>query len=174
MKVNVRQNTKILVLVLSIIFSLQKSNAQQDDFWSNVSFGGNLGIGIGNDTFSGVIEPAAIYNFNEQFSLGAGISFGYLESNDYTATNYGGRILAFYNPLREIQLSMEFQEMGVSRTFEIASAEDLKENYWYPALFFGAGYRIGNVNVGVRYDVLYDEDKSIYGSAYVPFIGVFF
>ncbi|WP_106794254.1 alpha-ketoglutarate decarboxylase [Aquimarina sp. Aq78] len=174
MKVNVHQNIKIVVLVLSILFSLQKSYSQNNDFWSNVSFGGNLGIGVGNDTFSGVIEPSALYNFNEQFAAGIGISFGYIESNNFTATNYGGSLLAFYSPIREIRLSLEFQEMGVSRTLEIENTVDLKEEYWYPSLFIGAGYRIGNVSVGIRYDLLYDMDKSIYGNAYVPFVGVFF
>lgn len=174
MKVNVHQNIKILVLVLSILFSLQKSYSQNDGFWSNVSFGGNLGIGVGNDTFSGVIEPSVLYNFNEQFATGMGVSFGYIESNNFTATNYGGSLLAFYSPIREIRLSLEFQEMGVSRTLEIENTEDFKENYWYPSLFVGGGYRIGNVSVGVRYDLLYDKDKSIYGNAYVPFVGVFF
>lgn len=174
MKVNVHQNIKILVLVLSILFSLQKSYSQNDDFWSNVSFGGNLGIGFDNDTFSGVIEPSVLYNFNEQFAAGMGVSFGYIESNNFTATNYGGSILAFYSPIREIRLSLEFQEMGVSRTLEIENAQDLKENYWYPSLFIGGGYRISNVSVGIRYDLLYDSNKSIYGSAYTPFVSVFF
>ncbi|WP_024772435.1 hypothetical protein [Aquimarina macrocephali] len=174
MKVNVHQNIKIVVLVLSILFSLQKSYSQNNDFWSNISFGGNLGIGVGNDTFSGVIEPSALYNFNEQFAAGIGISFGYIESNNFTATNYGGSLLAFYSPIREIRLSLEFQEMGVSRTLEIENTVDLKEEYWYPSLFIGAGYRIGNISVGIRYDLLYDTDKSIYGNAYVPFVGVFF
>ncbi|PKV49321.1 hypothetical protein ATE84_1342 [Aquimarina sp. MAR_2010_214] len=174
MKVNVRQNIKILVLVILILFSLQKSYSQNDDFWSNISFGGNLGIGFGNDTFSGVIEPLAVYNFNEQFAAGLGVSFGYIESNNFTATNYGGSVLAFYSPIREIQLSLEFQEMGVSRTLEIENTADFKENYWYPSLFVGGGYRIGNVSIGIRYDLLYDNNKSIYGNAYVPFVSVFF
>ncbi len=168
------QNIKIPALVSFIFFSLQISYSQGDAFWSNMSFGGNLGIGIGNDTFSGVIEPIAMYNFNEQFAAGIGVSFGYAEANDFTATNYGGSILTFYSPIREIRLSAEFQEMGVSRTFEIEGLEDFKENYWYPALFLGAGYRMGNVSVGVRYDVLYERDKSIYGSPYVPFFAVFY
>ncbi len=174
MKVYTLQKFKAFTLVSIIVFSLQISYSQNDDFWSKVSFGGNLGIGFNNDTFSGVLEPMAIYNFNDQFALGTGISFGYTEANNFTATNYGASILTFYSPIREIRLSAEFQEMGVSRTFEIENAADIKEDYWYPALFLGGGYRIGNISLGIRYDILYDDDKSIYGSAYIPFVGVFF
>ncbi|MEW7289005.1 alpha-ketoglutarate decarboxylase [Aquimarina sp. 2304DJ70-9] len=172
MKVYTLQKSNVLVLVFIIIFSLQHGYSQSGD--SDISFGGNLGIGFGNDTFSGVIEPYAVYNFSEEFAAGVGVSFGYTESNNFTAFNYGGSLISFYSPIPEIRLSAEFQEMGVSRTFERIGLEDIKQDYWYPALFVGAGYRLGNISVGIRYDVLYDEDKSIYGSAYVPFFSVFY
>jgi len=173
MKVFLIQKIRFLILVSIILLSLQKGYSQDDNFWSHVRIGGNIGIGFTDDTFNGVIAPSAIYDFNNQFSLGLGLNFGYTDSRNFTATNYGASIISLYNPFPSLQLSAEFEQMGVSSNFEVAGP-DISDNYWYPALFIGAGYRIGFVSAGLRYDVLYDENKSIYASAYVPFVRVFF
>jgi len=173
MKVILIHNIKISVLVLSTLFSLQKSYSQDNNFWSKVRIGGNIGIGFTNDTFNGIIAPSAVYDFNNYFSLGFGVNFGYTDGRNFTATNYGASVITLYNPLPALQISAEFEPMGVSRNFEI-DGQNTSEDYWYPALFVGAGYRVGFMSVGLRYDVLYDSDKSIYASAYAPFVRVFF
>ncbi len=179
MKAYPSQNIKVFVLVLAIIFSLQQASSQDQNFWSNVRFGGNLGIGFSNDTFSAILAPAAIYEFNPWFSAGFGLNFGYSSfdndrfNEEGSSTNYGASIITLFNPIPEFQFSAEFEQMGVSRRFEVPG-ETFKDNYWYPALFVGAGYRTGFVSFGIRYDLLFDDDKSIYGSAYAPFVRVFF
>ena len=173
MKLILIHKIKISVLVLSIFLSLQECYAQDNNFWSKVRIGGNIGIGFTDDTFNGILAPSAVYDFNNQFSMGFGLNFGYTDSRNFTATNYGASLITLYNPFPSLQLSAEFEQMGVSRNFEI-DGEDFSDNYWYPALFVGAGYRIGFVSIGLRYDVLYDENKSIYASAYAPFVRVFF
>ncbi|WP_234424268.1 alpha-ketoglutarate decarboxylase [Aquimarina sp. Aq107] len=173
MKVFLIHKIKIILLVSSMLFSLQQCYSQEDNFWSRVRIGGNIGIGFTNDTFNGILAPSAIYDFNNQFSMGFGLNFGYTDSRNFTATNYGASLITLYNPFPSLQLSAEFEQMGVSRSFEI-EGQDINDDYWYPALFIGAGYRIGFVSVGLRYDVLYDDNKSIYASAYAPFVRVFF
>ncbi|SEL23986.1 hypothetical protein SAMN04487910_2127 [Aquimarina amphilecti] len=173
MKVFLIHKIKIITLVSLILFSLQQCYSQEDNFWSRVRIGGNIGIGFTDDTFNGILAPSAIYDFNNHFSMGFGLNFGYTDSRNFTATNYGASLITLYNPLPALQLSAEFEQMGVSRNFEIEGG-DISDNYWYPALFIGAGYRIGFVSVGLRYDVLYDDNKSIYASAYAPFVRVFF
>ncbi|WP_405208403.1 alpha-ketoglutarate decarboxylase [Aquimarina sp. LLG6339-5] len=173
MKVFLIHKIKIILLVSAMLFSLQQCYSQEDNFWSRVRIGGNIGIGFTNDTFNGILAPSAVYDFNNQFSMGFGLNFGYTDSSNFTATNYGASIITLYNPFPSLQLSAEFEQMGVSRSFEI-EGPDINDNYWYPALFIGAGYRIGFVSVGLRYDVLYDDNKSIYASAYAPFVRVFF
>ncbi len=173
------QNIKSFVLVSFVLFSLQNISAQNENFWSKVRFGGNIGIGFTNDTFNAVIAPAAIYDFNPWFSGGVGISFGYSTFDDDVfneerrSTNYGASLIGLFNPIPEFQLSAEFEQMGVSQRIETPN-QTFTDDYWYPALFLGAGYRTGFVSFGIRYDVLYDDDKSIYGSAYAPFVRVFF
>jgi len=48
------------------------------------------------------------------------------------------------------------------------------DSYWYPALFLGVGYTSGRMTFGIRYDVLYDDDKSIQPEAWMPFVRFWF
>jgi len=41
-------------------------------------------------------------------------------------------------------------------------------------LFLGVGYNSGPVTFGIRFDVLYDRNKSIYSESWVPFVRVYF
>ena len=75
--------------------------------------------------------------------------------------------------MQEIQLSAEFEELNVNRKWDdVFGIED--ENYWSPALFVGVGYRSRNVTFGIRYDLLYDDEKSVYADPFMPFVRVFF
>ena len=163
-------------LILLALICLNGLSAQEDtnDFWDNVRFGGGIGVSFGDGFFSGTLAPSAIYDVNEKLSLGVGLNGTYNSlKNTYNSTIIGASVLGLYNVIREIQLSAEFEELNVTRNFE--SGLNIKnQNYWYPALFVGAGYRTRNVTVGVRYDVLYDEGKSVYANAWAPFFRVYF
>src|SRR5690606_11778981 len=104
--------TLIIALFLSHALSVHVSaqiapntQKQHKPFWENVSFGGGLGLNFGNGFFYGSISPSAIYNFNQYFSSGLGLSYAYLDDkrNDYRLSAYGGSIIALFNPIREIQ-----------------------------------------------------------------------
>ncbi|MFD0863500.1 alpha-ketoglutarate decarboxylase [Sungkyunkwania multivorans] len=167
------------LLIITCVFGLAfpaLSLAQQNDhdFWENVRFGGGLGLSFGNRFTTISISPNAIYQFNDQFGLGLGLHASYVKERDvYSAWVTGGSLIGLYSPIREIQLSAEFEELNVARNFEeFTGLED--QNYWYPALFLGVGYSVGHVTLGIRYDVLYDEEKSIYAEPYLPFIRILF
>lgn len=150
----------------------QDSNS--DKFWSHVRFGGGIGLSFGDGFFSGTLAPSAIYDFNEQFALGVALSGTYTsDDNYYTAGIFGGSIIGVFNPIREIQLSAEFEELNVSRNFDDRLNLE-NENYWYPALHLGIGYSTANVTFGLRYDVLYDDYKSIYANPWAPFVRLYF
>ena len=176
MKISVKQ------LLVSLIFCMVISNvsclAQENDapsrFWSKVRFGGGIGLSFGNGFFSGTLAPSAIYEFDHRFALGVGLNGTYnSEKNTYSSTILGGSVISLYNVIPEIQLSAEFEQLNVNRSYDARLAlED--ENYWYPALFVGAGFRSNNITVGLRYDLLYDEEQSIYANAWMPFFRVFF
>lgn len=89
-------------------------NQDSPDFWNHVRFGGGVGISFGDGFFSGTLAPSAIYEFNDQFALGLGLNGTYnKQKNFYQSTVFGGSILGFFNPIEEIQLSAEFEELNV-------------------------------------------------------------
>ncbi|WP_347373815.1 alpha-ketoglutarate decarboxylase [Aequorivita sp. Q41] len=164
-----------LIAILFICSNNSYSQQKQNEFWQQVRFGGGIGLSFGDGFFSGTLAPSAIYEFNEQFSAGIALNGTYASlKNDTNATILGGSVLALYNVIPEIQLSAEFEELNVNRKYTLLGAPDITTNYWYPALFLGAGFRSNNFTIGLRYDVLYDEEESIYASPFAPFVRVYF
>lgn len=142
-------------------------------FLNRVRFGGSLGLGFFNGGFNASVSPSAIYPFTNEFSAGASLNFNYAKFNDDKLLAYGGSIISLYNPIPELQLSAEFEQLRINRTYE-AIPNYIEDNYWSPALFIGAGYSSYNVTVGLRYNLLYRENESIYTNALLPFIRVYF
>ncbi|MDO6596467.1 alpha-ketoglutarate decarboxylase [Oceanihabitans sp. 2_MG-2023] len=161
---------------VNISAKAQENNVKQKSaFWQKVRVGGGIGLGFGDGFFSGTLAPSAIYQFDDQFALGITLNTTYNKrKNAYKSTILGGGIIGLYNPIPEIQLSGEFEQLHVNRDFDSSYVSNLDETYWSPALFLGAGYRSQNFTIGIRYDVLYDDDKSVYGSAWIPFVRVYF
>ena len=171
---NIKKIT-LLSIIASLMFGFSYSQEQtqkkKSDFWDHVRFGGGVGLNFGDGYFSGTLAPSAIYQFDDKFSLGLGLSGSYYKrKNLYKSTVLGGSIIGLFNPIREIQLSSEFEQLHVNRDFD----QGTNDKYWYPALFLGAGNRSGNFTIGIRYDVLYDENKSIYADPWMPFMRVYF
>lgn len=48
------------------------------------------------------------------------------------------------------------------------------DNFWNTALFLGAGYRTNNATIGIRYNVLHNDNNNIYTTAFMPFVRVYF
>ncbi|MEP3838357.1 MAG: alpha-ketoglutarate decarboxylase [Algibacter sp.] len=169
-------NKKIIFLFTILMFCALNVNAQntQTDFWNNVRFGGGLGFNFSDGFFSATVAPSAIYEFDNNFALGLGLNatFNNLK-NTYKSTILGGSIVGLYNVLREVQISAEFEQLNVNRRYN-TNLNRPTDKYWIPALYFGAGYRSGNVTLGIRYDVLYDSEKSIYADPWAPFVRFYF
>jgi hypothetical protein len=152
-------------------FSQNQDNI--DNFWNHVRFGGGVGLSFGDGFFSGTIAPIGIYQFNSKFATGVGLNATYnKQDNFYKSTIFGASVIGLFNPIRELQLSAEFEQLNVNRKFDNPTFEN--DNYWYPALFMGIGYGNRNVTFGIRYDLLYSREKSIYADAYMPFVRVLF
>lgn len=151
----------------------QEADRGNEEFWQDVRFGGSLGANFSNGYFSGYLAPRAVYDFNRYTSAGVGLAGSYQNSSRYSTSTVGASVIGLLRPLQALQLSAEFEEHYVTRKFKLDGA-NRSDSYWYPALFLGLGYTTGPVTVGVRYDVLYDENKSIYSDAFMPFISVYF
>lgn len=159
---------KKILLTFCLCFSLL-GYSQQSDFWDHVQFGGGFSLGFGNQTTIG-ISPSAIYNFNNGFSLGTGVNYLYSEINDFTTSIYGASLISLYQTNLGIQLSGEFD-------YHFAKQSDISGssvNTNFPALHLGIAYNRGRFAFGVRYDVLYDENKSVFASPFSPVVRFYF
>jgi len=162
-----------LFLVLSAVnVSAQNAATSKSDFWQHVQLGGGIGVSVGSGYTDVSLAPGAIYNFNRYFSAGVGLQGAYLRSkNFYEAYVYGGSLIGLFNPIEQVQVSAELEQVRVSRNFVGPTVSD---NFWNTALFLGAGYRMEGVTIGARYNVLYSEDDFVYGDAFMPFVRIYF
>lgn len=163
-----------LMLLLSVAIYSQESNVpQQTNLLDNVRFGGGFGLNFGNNSTTFSVSPSAIYDFNDSFSLGLGVSYLYNKRNNLKSNVFSGSILSLYNPFKkflpELQLSAEYEHLFVNRSFA-----NTKDTYNYPALHMGIAYTTGYFSIGVRYDLLYRKNKSIYASPISPIVRIFF
>ena len=146
----------------------------KSDFWNHVQFGGGLGLGVGNGYADIMVAASGIYNFNNYVSAGLGVQYNYVKQRDlYSSNMYGGSIIALFNPIQELQISTELEQLRVNRTFTNSFESD-SQDFWNTALFVGAGYRNENVTFGIRYNVLHRDRDNIYAEAFMPFVRVFF
>ena len=99
--------TSLILLFSLFTYSQEPDRKKNHDFWERVSVGGNLGL-----QFSAVtsidISPEIMIRVVDQFHLGIGFSYDYLQSKafflddttqqflDFKANVYGGRIFARY------------------------------------------------------------------------------
>tara|TARA_R110001606_G_scaffold397455_1_gene573926 strand:- start:903 stop:1466 length:564 start_codon:yes stop_codon:yes gene_type:complete len=162
-----------LLITINNISSFAQNSNNNSDFWNHVRFGGGIGLGFINNGFNGSISPSAIYQFNDQFAAGTSLNFSYAKFNDDKFLAYGGSVLSLFNPIPQLQLSTEFEQLRINRTL-YSQTINIEDNYWLPAFFVGIGYSTPNVTFGLRYDLLYNDNKSIYGNALMPFARVYF
>ena len=169
-RINFKKSTFLAVIVAIICFNF--ASAQSDVPASQrVHFGGTLGLSFGSGFTNIVVAPSVIYDVNQYFSAGAGVQGSYVSyKNNFESYIYGASIIALVNPIEQIQLSAELEQLRVNTTYD----DNFKDNFWNTALFVGAGYRTNNVTVGIRYNVLFKESNNVYNEAFMPFIRVYF
>lgn len=153
----------------------EEATAQQrkkEPYQRSWSFGGNIGFSFWNGGTDILLAPKAYYNVSPQFITGFGITYIYSDYDDnffgYHQNSIGGSIMAAVRPVPMLQLSAEYEALHTNRGGYRA------DQYWNNAIYLGAAFVTGNVSFGFRYDVLYDANKSVYGSAWNPVIGFYF
>ncbi|CAN1572619.1 hypothetical protein MCETHM1_03362 [Flavobacteriaceae bacterium] len=172
--------TILIVIVLffseNVIAQYQQSPQSSNPFWSNVQFGGGLGLNFGSGYTDISVAPSAIYNVNPYLGVGLGLQASYVSSKGYYNSGiYGASILTYINPIPEIQLSINLNESYVTNNYNsINGRNGYTDQFWNTALFLGAGYRTGNVTVGLSYNVLFNENDNVYGDALMPFVRAYF
>ncbi|MBT8297122.1 MAG: alpha-ketoglutarate decarboxylase [Maribacter sp.] len=168
-----KQYLFLFVILIGFTAMGQNPNAKSD-FWNHVYYGGGIGLSFTNGGFNGSISPSAIYRVNEQFATGLSLNLNYSQFNNDKFFAYGGSILTLINPVPFLQLSGELEQLRINRTISNVGFANIEDNYWSPALFLGMGFVTQNITFGMRYDVLYDNTRSIYANAWMPFVRVYF
>lgn len=161
-----------------------RNNIENYDSAKKWRFGGGFGLGIGSGYTDIMLAPSAIYDVNQFLSVGAGLQGSYINSknrsfyissvSEYTSWIYGGSLIALSNPIPELQLSVELEQLRVNNRYTNKDLTKTDHNFWNTALFLGAGYSSGPATVGIRYNVLYNSKDMVYGSPFMPFIRVYF
>lgn len=171
----------LLMLILfffceNVIAQYQQTPQSRNPFWDKVQFGGGLGLSFGSGYTDISIAPSAIYNVNPYLAVGLGLQGSYVSSKGYYDSGiYGVSLLTYINPIPEIQFSINLNESYVNNHYESYNGyKAYTDNFWNTALFLGAGYRIGNVTIGLAYNVLFDENDNVYGDALMPFVRAYF
>ncbi len=170
-----------IFIVFALFFSFQDQAIAQEDplskprseFWKNVRFGGGLGLAFGNNNTQITVAPSAIYQYNQYIAFGPGLNFNYQKFGDFSSTLYGISGIFLANPIPEVQLSGELEQLFGTQKFD-GLGESQSNDVNNTALFLGAGYRYGGVTIGARYNVLFDNSDGIYAEAWQPFVRVYF
>ena len=157
------------IALLSLCCICSVSMAQSSSFWPNVRYGGGIGLSFGQESFQIGLTPSAIYQVNSFTAIGLGLNYSYSKVYDTKFSAVGGSLIGLVNPIPPLQLSAEFEQLWVNRSFG-----PLDDSYWLPALYLGVGYATGPVTFGIRFDVLYNDDKSLYANPWLPFVRVYF
>jgi hypothetical protein len=160
----------------NVIAQYQQAPQSRSPFWQNVQFGGGLGLSFGSGYTDISVAPSAIYNVNQYLATGIGLQGSYVSSKGYYDSGiYGASYLIYINPIPEIQLSINLNESYVNNHYETYNGySGYTANFWNTALFLGAGYRTGNVTIGLAYNVLFNENDNVYSDALVPFVRAYF
>ena len=177
-KSNLKIVRKPILVIITLffvngLFAQGQTNVpkQHNDFWRNVQFGGGVGLNFSSGYTDILLAPSAIYNFNPIVALGVGLNLNYVASSNYfTSFVYGISTIVLLNPIPHIQFSVGLNQSRVN--YQEEGFADYTDDYWDTSLILGAGYRTGNVTIGVGYNVLQNDRYNT--EPFVPFVRAYF
>ncbi len=162
----------LLVLTLQAQIGFSESSNIKDSKWI---YGGYTGLGgIGSDGFTLYMSPHIGYKLSKSIVGGIEGSFSWHSHASGSATILGvGPFIQYYFQ-RSFYATVNFREYFIKSKHK---ATNSKESFNESALNIGAGYLqpLGaNVylQIGATYNVLYNKDKSIFSSPFVPYMGI--
>jgi len=162
-----------IFIISMLLFSFSAFSQQKQK--KKIGFYGGFGLSLSTGYTYVSVQPGLIYHLHPKFKLGSGVQYTYLKSNksyygvNYSYNIYGFNVMSLYNPIKEMEISFEFEDLYVNQKYN-----NINNKFWSPALFGGMGYRYGPVVAGFKYNFLYDPKKSIYQDAFIPFVRVYF
>lgn len=156
------------------------TSAQTSSADSKWTFGGYAGLGgsfgSGGSGTSLYISPRVGYKVTENLETGLAGSLTWSNSQYYSSTMIGVGPFANYYFSRNFFLSGMFQEYFIDQKNKV---DNLKYSGNESALYLGGGYmqKLGErtyMQIGGMYNVLYKKDRSVFGSGFIPSVGIVF
>jgi long-subunit fatty acid transport protein len=178
----------VIVLMLLVNSAIQAQRyfepvAEDEVPQKKVFFGGNFGGGFSSDAIYFTVSPLIGYRVAPKLSIGGGVIYQYI-SQEYRPVNqptvrldshnYGFRAFTNYRVTSLIYATAEYENQSVELL--TSSSETIRE--WVPGFMIGLGaYQpIGSSNksIGVSflYNLLHDDFKSPYSSAFIFRFGI--
>tara|TARA_R110002051_G_scaffold5108_4_gene27392 strand:+ start:17376 stop:17984 length:609 start_codon:yes stop_codon:yes gene_type:complete len=158
--------------------SVNTASFQEIDSLTNVDPRLKFGCGFGLNFLGGTnisLSPNLMYTVSDNFSLGAGLQGSYNSiKNIQKTTTVGLNLIGQYNLSNKLMSLLEFAQLKVNSKQDTPVGE-VKNDFWESALFVGAGYNINQkISIGAKFNVLYDDDESVYSSPIIPFVNITF
>lgn len=170
--------TKSIALLIILLSSYSVNAQEGSSFASKLRFGGSVGLAFGSDYTEVSLAPGVLYQVNQYYGVGVALQGSYIsQDNVYESYLYGGSLINTFNPIPQIQLSAELEQLRVNLDYDDQFSEFYNVNdrdFWNTGLFLGLGYSSPNVTVGIRYNVLFDDNDYVYSQAWMPFVRVYF
>ncbi|MBC7389280.1 MAG: hypothetical protein H7329_08730, partial [Opitutaceae bacterium] len=143
------------------------------------TFGGNIGLQIGNPT-NILLSPAIGYIpkgklFNDKFMIGVGATYMYQKIKytgvNYEANIYGGRTFARYIIYQNFFAYLEHEFLNAP--VFVGSG---RERQWVNSVFLGGGYLLkltekGGVMISVLYNLAWTPIHPLYSSPWTVRVG---
>ncbi|MDO4224729.1 MAG: hypothetical protein Q4C75_02430 [Bergeyella zoohelcum] len=150
----------------------------EDSKWT---FGGYLGIGgaFGGNGYGGTsvyVSPRVGYKITDNFEGGLATNLTWQSSKYFSSTMLGVGPFANYYFNRSFYVSGLYQHYFVNQKNKTTSQKISNDE---AALYLGAGYlqKLGSkayMQIGGMYNVLYKENSSVFGGAFVPNVGIIY
>lgn len=164
----------ITLFIIFTLFSLgvvaQRIEIPKDSEPSPWRFGGGIGLAIGNNSTGIHISPSAGYMVAENVEIGSTLAYTYNKYRDYRFNVFSGGLFTNYHIIPELFTKAHYEYYTGNR-----DTNGISDNFNESVLWLGAGYQNqGRVRfqTGIMYNILYDEDDSIFSSPWRPFAGV--
>lgn len=171
-----------LLFILTGFWVVAFAQPPHYNFWKKVQIGSGIGLNIGSGYTDILLAPSGIYNFNSYVAAGVGLQGSYVRvKNAYESYIYGGSLIGLFSPIPQAQISVELEQLRVNTNYSsniyndpYYKNNDFDGNFWNTALYVGAGYRVENVTIGARYNLLYNKNRTVYSEPFMPFIRAYF
>ncbi|MDO5607708.1 MAG: hypothetical protein Q4G08_04540, partial [Capnocytophaga sp.] len=150
------------------------ASSAPNSFNNNWTFGGNVGITGGSGGLGVFFTPRVGYLVAPNFEVSANVNYTLQNTNYFRSSIFGVGLALNYYIMRNFYVNSSYQYYFINQKNKNTRLSYSTDEQ---ALYVGGGYmqQLGNgvyMQIGGTYNVLYNKDKSVFSSGFVPNVGV--